>query len=84
MFNNENKEIKLKANTKKVTIEIPTQLLIEIFKDQYSEDECKIKNKKKFREEFVLQIREELEHEILNNICECIADNEECVKWIEE
>lgn len=83
MINNTDKEIKLKANTKKVTIEIPTDLLMQIFYDSY-EGEAKIRNKKNFREVFVESIREKLEDDILGEVAEMMLDEEDCVKLIEE
>lgn len=83
MINNIDKEIKLKANTKKVTIEIPTDLLMQVFYDSY-EGEAKIRNKKNFREVFAETIRERLEDDILGDVSEMMLDEEDCVKYIGE
>ena len=74
IFNNENKEIKLKANTKEIIIKIPTQLLYDCFEDEFGMD-FKITNKKKFRENFALELREQLENEVVSNIFDCISEN---------
>lgn len=84
MINNVDKEIKLKANTKKVTIEIPTDMLMRIFNDYYGENDYKIKNKKNFRETFVEIIRDKLEDDVLDEIAEIMLDEEDCVKYIGE
>ena len=81
MINNTDKEIKLKANTKKITIEIPTEFLIRVFFDSY-EGEVKIKNKKKFREKFANHIREILEVDTIQEVVEMMTDEEDCVKCI--
>ena len=84
MINNENKEIKLKANAKKVTIEIPTDLLTQVFYDAY-EGEAKIKNKKIFREKFADYIRERLEEDgTLEEVADTMLGAEDCVKIIGE
>ena len=82
MIDNENKVIQLKENPRKITIEIPTDLLIQVFYDTY-EDVAKIKNKKIFREEFAESIRDKLE-DIIQEISDEIVDNEECIKMYEE
>ena len=84
MINNIDKEIKLKANTKKVTIEIPTDLLMQVFYDSY-EGEAKIKNKKIFREKFADYIRERLEEDgTIEEVADMMLEAEDCVKIIGE
>jgi len=84
MIDNENKEIKLKVNTKKVTIEIPTELLTKVFYDSY-ESEAKIKNKKKFREKFADYIRERLEEDgTIEEVADMMLEAEDCIRFIEE
>lgn len=80
---NEDKEIKLRVNTEKVVIEIPVTLLIDVFNDGY-EGNCMITNKKTFRENFAIYIREELENEVMNNCCEYIFDNEDGIRLNKE
>jgi hypothetical protein len=83
LINNENKEIKLKVQTKKITIEIPTETIINAFNDCYGED-CKIRNKRIFRETFANQVRDQLEFDVINDVFSYIIDDESCVKYIED